>query len=90
MADIKAHSPDTQASRIERCKALEVLLTKEQEHCFSLKDLAIGGRDVIALGVPEGKWVGDILNKLLSAVINGEIPNERTILMEKVVEEIHD
>lgn len=87
MADIKAHAPETQSSRIERCVALEALLEKELEHCFSLKDLAINGRDVIALGIPEGKQVGVILNKLLSAVINDDLPNEKTILMEKAVEE---
>ena len=86
MADIKAHSPDTQASRIERCKALEVLLTKEQEHCFSLKDLEVNGRDMIAIGIPEGKRIGDVLAILLNEVINGSIPNDKSLLTQRAAE----
>lgn len=86
MADIKAHSPDTQASRIERCEALETLLEKELEHCFSLKDLAVNGRDVMALGASEGKQIGDVLHVLLSAVINEEIENDKERLLIKARE----
>lgn len=78
MADIKAHSKGTQASRIERCSALHNILDEviEQEQCFSMKDLAINGKDIMSLGVPEGKLVGDTLRHILNMVINAEIPNE--------------
>lgn len=78
MADIKAHSKGTQASRIERCSALHNILDEviEQEQCFSMKDLAINGKDVMSLGVSEGKLVGDTLRHILDMVINAEIPNE--------------
>lgn len=86
MADIKAHSPETQSSRIERCEALEALLAKEQEHCFCLKDLAVNGRDIMTLGVSEGKRIGDILHILLNAVINGDAENDKAQLLEKARE----
>ena len=78
MADIKAHAKGTQASRIERCLAIRDILDEvvEQEQCFSMKDLAINGKDVMSLGVPEGRLVGDTLRHILDMVTNGEIPNE--------------
>ena len=78
MADIEAHSKGTQASRIERCLALHDILDNviEQEQCFSMKDLAINGKDIMSLGVPEGKLVGDTLRHILDMVINGELSNE--------------
>lgn len=85
IADIKAHSPETQASRVMRCTDLGILMAKELNHCFSLKDLEVNGRDIMALGVPEGKQVGAVLDGLLNAVINGDIPNNKSLLIEKAI-----
>lgn len=78
MADIKAHRKTTQKSRIERCLALRHILNEviEQEQCFSIRDLAISGKDVMSLGVPEGKLVGETLTHILNMVIDGDIPND--------------
>lgn len=86
MADIKAHSKGTQESRVKRCLALGNILDEviEQEQCFSLKDLAINGRDVMSFGVPEGKYVGKVLNHLLDLVVDGSVPNEAEALMETI------
>ena len=54
----------------------------KEESCFKLKDLAINGKDLLAIGIPEGKMIGNILNKLLLMVIDGEIPNEKEKLLE--------
>lgn len=83
MADILAHAPDTQSSRIERCNFLRQFLnaTIESQQCFQMKDLAVNGKDIMALGVAEGKLVGDILKSLLSGVIEGELPNEKQTLI---------
>lgn len=85
MADIKAHREDTQASRIERCQSLRTILNEviAQEQCFSLKHLAISGKDILALGVPQGKQIGEVLNKILDEVIAGELVNERPVLLER-------
>lgn len=83
IADILAHAVDTQQSRIERHHAL-VQIGKnviEEEHCFKLKDMNINGKDLIEIGVPEGKRVGMILNALLESVISGYIPNDHDILV---------
>lgn len=78
MADILAHAKDTQQSRIERCNALKSIMADvlAEEQCFSLKDLAIHGKDILSLGVPEGKIIGNTLRYILDMVINGDVPNE--------------
>ncbi|MCR4669449.1 MAG: HD domain-containing protein [Clostridia bacterium] len=49
--------------------------------CLHIGDLAIDGRDVIALGVPEGPEVGRILDLCLEAVLEGGLKNEREELL---------
>lgn len=84
MADILAHSKGTQASRIERCNALRTIVGDilEQQQCYTVKDLAVNGYDVMQSGVPEGKEVGAALNEILDKVIGGELENERSALLE--------
>lgn len=84
MADIQAHAKGTQKSRIEQCVSLEAILKEviESNQCFRLKDLTIDGRDVMnALCLPECKSVGVVLNEVLRKVINGELLNERSVLL---------
>ena len=45
----------------------------------TLSDLAVGGGDMIALGI-KGKKIGLMLDRLALAVINGVCKNERTVL----------
>ena len=52
-----------------------------QQQCFSLKDLAVDGNDVIACGVAPGPEVGRVLEQLLMKVIDGELPNDREVLL---------
>ena len=52
-----------------------------QQQCFSLKDLAVDGNEVIACGVAPGPEVGRILEQLLMKVIDGELPNDREVLL---------
>lgn len=86
MADIRAHAEGTQESRIDRCNSLREIAhtVLEQRQCFALKDLEIRGSDIISLGVPEGKVVGDALRHVLEAVINGELSNSKEELMRAV------
>ena len=55
-----------------------------QGQCFSLKDLAISGQDVIAAGVTPGPEVGRALKQALEQVLSGQIPNERSALLELI------
>ena len=84
-ADIRAHSEGTQQSRLDRCAAVSAIMDEiiEQQSCFSIKDLRINGNDVMSIGVPQGKRVGEILIRLLDGVIAGEIENDHDSLIEE-------
>ena len=62
-----------------RGKAEEIVA---QGQCFSRKDLAVNGRDVIAAGTAPGPEVGWVLERLLERVLSGETPNEREKLLK--------
>ena len=49
--------------------------------CLTLKDLAVGGDDITALGA-DGRTVGAVLNALLADVTEGRLPNEREALIQ--------
>ncbi len=49
--------------------------------CFSLKDLAVNGHDLIALGL-KGKEIGVALELLLNAVIDKKVDNDKHELIE--------
>ncbi|MBQ2691279.1 MAG: tRNA nucleotidyltransferase, partial [Clostridia bacterium] len=51
-----------------------------KENCLSLKDLAVKGGDMMALGL-EGKPISDMLGLLLDRVVDGEVPNEKDALL---------
>ncbi len=53
--------------------AREILL---KEDCFSLKHLAVNGKDMIELGL-KGREIGLMLNNLLEAVIDGKVENDK-------------
>lgn len=87
-ADALAHTAGMQQPRVDKCvkirKIVDDILASEQ--CFSLKHLDINGKDIISLGVPEGKVVGAILQELLCQVIDGQVVNEREALIQKAKE----
>lgn len=82
-ADSRAHAPDHRtgiglANELEAC--LDQVLAEGQ--AFTLKQLAVKGGDIIALGVPAGPSVGMILNQLLEAVMEERVPNDRDALID--------
>ncbi len=54
----------------------------EEKECFSLKDLAVNGGDLIAAGFAPGPEMGKTLNKLLEAVMDGKAENEKEELIK--------
>lgn len=50
--------------------------------CLSLKQLAIGGRELMALGV-QGRKVGEYLHRLLDDVMCGQVQNTRPALLRR-------
>lgn len=49
--------------------------------CLSIKDLAVNGRDLMALGFAPGKKLGDCLQNLFEQVLDERLPNERAALL---------
>ncbi len=62
---------------------------RDAQVCLSLSTLAVKGDDLIALGIPAGKALGAMLNRLLEAVLEGTLPNERETLLD-AVEKFHN
>lgn len=51
-----------------------------EEGCLSIKDLAVNGHDIMALGIT-GTDIGKALNALLEAVLEEKLPNEKDALL---------
>ena len=80
-ADNLAQAPAYRDRQRELDKAEEMLERLLAEGaCFSLRQLAVDGRDMMRLGLT-GPAIGQTLNALLDAVVNGETPNEREALL---------
>lgn len=56
----------------------------QKEECVSLKELSVTGKDIIELGVPQGKQLGAVLQALLEEVLENPQHNTREYLLEKV------
>lgn len=80
-ADNLAQAPEFQGWQQELDKA-ELILNRllDEDSCFSLKQLAVNGRDMMALGY-QGPEIGKVLDRLLNQVIDGELQNQREILL---------
>lgn len=59
-----------------------VLAQQNHEECFTLKDLAVNGNDLIHIGFSTGKMIGDCLKLLLNSVIDGILTNEKDTLLK--------
>ncbi|MGN0650303.1 MAG: CCA tRNA nucleotidyltransferase [Oscillospiraceae bacterium] len=87
-----AHIADDSA-KAEFCKEripmyyelLEKIPELAQQGCFTIKSLAVNGRDLSAIMKPSPE-MGRVLNRLLAEVVDGDIPNEREALMKRAAE----
>jgi len=53
--------------------------------CLRIRDLAVNGNDLIAVGFPEDKTLGECLSFLLDCVLDEKLPNEREALLNAAV-----
>ena len=85
---IALHKADTMgqsdicAGRVAQYSLVEQVLDEilARQACFSLKDLAVNGRDVMALGL-SGPAVGRALQSCLNAVMEEKLPNQKQALL---------
>lgn len=83
-ADVAAQAERHRAERITESDRLLAMLAdlRAEEACMSLKQLHITGNDLLEVGIPQGRAVGQMLNRLLDAVIDGTLPNDHMALLE--------
>lgn len=86
--DIKAHKLESY-ERLNVLSEVKNLLNEiiQEESCFSLKDLAVNGRDLIGIGYRPGTKIGEVLNTLLDIVMSDEVENNKELLL-KIAEEM--
>lgn len=53
-----------------------------EKQCVTLRQLAVNGRDLIDLGVRDGRTIGRLLERLLELVMDEELPNEKAALLQ--------
>lgn len=69
-------------SEADAASAAEEICRMEAEgECVTVRQLAVSGGELMAMGVPEGERLGVILEALLEEVITERIPNEREALL---------
>ena len=86
-ADNKAQNLYLSQPEIEKLNEIEKLLEEvlQEKECFSLKDLAINGQDLIGIGYKSNKELGNTLNTILQKVIDGDLPNDREKLLQEAI-----
>lgn len=87
-ADLQAQVPVYAEQDLQKLEQMQQLLQEllQEQACFQLKDLAIRGNDLLAMGIPKGVLIGKLLQDALEQVIRGKLPNEREALLQWVQE----
>lgn len=87
-ADALAHSPIYLEENLERISCMQKQYDEivEKQQCVTLKELAVGGKDLMEIGVQPGPGLGRLLNELLALVIENPELNDRVYLLEKAAE----
>ena len=85
-ADVKSQNPIYTEERVLNIDAFGTLLDDvlAAKQCFSLRQLAVKGGDLLELGIPQGPEVGKILKTLFEQVLEGRLPNEYDALLMEV------
>lgn len=82
-ADILAQSEYLRQEKLEELAHIQELYDEvcRKQECTSLKDLAVTGKDLIALGISPGREIGVMLNELLETVLEDPEKNTREELL---------
>ena len=87
-ADVLAQSDYLREKKLETIAVYESFYQAimEKQQCLSIKELAIGGADLITLGMRPGKEIGETLKQLLELVLEDPQLNTK----EKLIEQVHN
>lgn len=88
-ADIRAHNDSEMTEVLRLFDTMETMLQQilQRGDCCTLKQLAVSGSDLLALGC-QGQQVGQYLQQLLQMVIQQPEKNDRAFLLNWVKEEL--
>ncbi|MBQ3331200.1 MAG: CCA tRNA nucleotidyltransferase [Ruminococcus sp.] len=84
-ADILAQSPYMREEKLSNLTAVSEELNRiiTSGECYSLRQLSVNGSDLLHLGMSSGIQIGQTLDQLLDKVIEGELPNEKELLLDR-------
>ena len=85
-ADVAAQSGYMEKEKLDSLEKLENLyqLIREREDCLTIKDLAIGGKDLLEAGMKPGKEMGATLERLLELVLEEPSRNTKEYLLSQI------
>jgi tRNA nucleotidyltransferase (CCA-adding enzyme) len=83
-ADTMAQSPYLRGEKLAYVDAYEQQYRQicSEQQCVQKKDLAINGRDLIALGMQPGREIGELLDALFERVLDDPSLNTREQLLD--------
>ncbi|MEG0156492.1 MAG: polynucleotide adenylyltransferase, partial [Anaerovoracaceae bacterium] len=86
LADVRGQESKNIPERVDNIMAFKARVEEllAQGACFSLKDLDLSGKDLLAAGVPQGPLIGETLNRLLNEVMEGRLSNKKEILLKNL------
>ena len=82
-ADVLAQSEYMRQEKLQKIDDFEKIYYEilEEHQCLQKKDLAVTGKDILAMGVPQGRQVGDMLELLFQTVVENPEMNKKEILL---------
>lgn len=93
LCDVGGQSEDLKALRTDQLNCIKNKykeLIKSNKVVIKITDLQINGKDIMAFGISEGKYVGEVLRRLFTMVTNNDLPNNHTQLMKKAKEMVNN
>lgn len=85
-ADILAQSEWKRTQKLEYLSQYEAYYhrIKAAGQCLTLKELAVNGSDLIALGIPQGQEIGQVLKALFEIVLEDPSKNTKEYLLAQI------
>jgi len=91
-ADMEGQSDYKIDERMEILESFQEMYDEvmDEKQCLTLRELAIGGTELMSIGVPAGPEMGRILHRLLDAVLERPELNDSKTLLDMAREAIDD
>ncbi|MBR6761872.1 MAG: CCA tRNA nucleotidyltransferase [Oscillospiraceae bacterium] len=90
--DVSAQAEHLRQERLAQSDMLLTLLDEleRKNTCLTFRDLHISGDDLIAMGMQPGVALGNCLRRLLDAVLDNQLSNDKAALMEAAAQYLNN